>query len=135
MFAGETLRQRLVREQRLPLKDALAIARELGGGSTTRTARVRPTGTSSPRTCSLPTGMRLLADFGIARAIFQAGGEHVTEFGLAIGTPEYMSPSRRGRSRAGRRCDEYALACVVYEMLAGERRFPETAPGPSSPNT
>src|SRR5213080_5178286 len=114
---GETLRQRLVRETRLPLKDALGIARELGAvldyahreGFVHRD--VKPENA-------------LLADFGIARAIFRAGGEHVTEVGLAIGTPEYMSPEQAAGDRElDGRCDVYALACVVYEMLAGTPPF------------
>src|SRR6266852_5357417 len=97
---GESLRERLVREKRLSLKDALRLA----------------------------DGHAVLADFGIARAIFQAGGDHVTEVGLAIGTPDYMSPEQAAGDRElDGRCDEYALACVIYEALAGAPPFSGTS--------
>src|SRR6267378_1510841 len=76
----------------------------------------------------LVDGHAVLADFGIARAIFQAGGDHVTEVGLAIGTPDYMSPEQAAGDRElDGRCDEYALACVIYEMLAGAPPFSGTS--------
>src|SRR6266550_983604 len=121
---GETLRERLVREQRFALKDALRIARELGAGLDYAHREGFVHRDVKPENVLLADGHAVLADFGIARAIFQAGGEHVTEVGLAIGTPEYMSPEQAAGDRElDGRCDEYALACVVYEMLAGEPPF------------
>src|SRR5256712_5501264 len=123
---GETLRQRLVREQRLPLKDALAIARELGAGLDYAHREGFVHRDVKPENVLLADGHAVIADFGIARAICQAsgGGEHVTEVGLAIGTPEYMSPEQAAGDRElDGRCDVYALACVIYEMLAGEPPF------------
>jgi len=121
---GETLRQRLVREQRLPLKDALGIARELGAGLDYAHREGFVHRDVKPENVLLADGHAVLADFGIARAICQAGGEHVTEVGLAIGTPEYMSPEQAAGDRElDGRCDVYALACVIYEMLAGEPPF------------
>ena len=121
---GETLRQRLVREQRLPLKDALAMARELGAGLDYAHREGFVHRDVKPENVLLADGHAVLADFGIARAIFQAGGEHVTEVGLAIGTPEYMSPEQAAGDRElDGRCDVYALACVIYEMLAGAPPF------------
>ncbi len=121
---GETLRQRLVREQRLPLKDALGIARELGAGLDYAHREGFVHRDVKPENVLLADGHAIIADFGIARAICQAGGEHVTEVGLAIGTPEYMSPEQAAGDRElDGRCDVYALACVVYEMLAGEPPF------------
>src|SRR5216684_5153115 len=121
---GETLRERLVREPRLPLKDALGIARELGAGLDYAHREGFVHRDVKPENVLLADGHAVLADFGIARAIFRAGGEHVTEVGLAIGTPEYMSPEQAAGDRElDGRCDEYALACVVYEMLAGEPPF------------
>src|SRR5436189_5403444 len=121
---GETLRQRLVREQRLALKDALGIARELGAGLDYAHREGFVHRDVKPENVLLPDGPAIISDFGIARAIFQAGGEHVTEVGLAIGTPEYMSPEQAAGDRElDGRCDEYALACVVYEMVAGEPPF------------
>jgi serine/threonine-protein kinase len=121
---GETLRQRLVREQRLPLKDALAIARELGAGLDYAHREGFVHRDVKPENVLLVDGHAVIADFGIARAIVQAGGDHVTEVGLAIGTPEYMSPEQAAGDRElDGRCDVYALACVIYEMLAGAPPF------------
>ena len=121
---GETLRQRLVRETRLPLKDALGIARELGAGLDYAHREGFVHRDVKPENVLLADGHAVLADFGIARAIFRAGGEHVTEVGLAIGTPEYMSPEQAAGDRElDGRCDVYAFACVIYEMLAGEPPF------------
>ncbi len=121
---GETLRQRLVREPRLPLKDALAIARELGAGLDYAHREGFVHRDVKPENVLLADGHAVIADFGIARAICQAGGEHVTEVGLAIGTPEYMSPEQAAGDRElDGRCDVYAFACVIYEMLAGAPPF------------
>src|SRR5256884_4816040 len=121
---GETLRERLVREQRFAMKDALRIAREVGGGLDYAHREGFAHRDVKPENVLLADGHAVLAAFGIARAIFQAGGEHVTEVGFAIGTPEYMSPEQAAGDRElDGRCDEYALACVVYEMLAGEPPF------------
>jgi len=66
----------------------------------------------------------LLCDFGVARAIVEAGGEHLSSSGLIIGTPSYMSPEQAsGRSKLDGRSDIYALSCVIYEMLVGEPPF------------
>ena len=121
---GETLRERLVRERRLALKDALGIARELGAGLDYAHREGFVHRDVKPENVLLADGHAVLADFGIARAIFRAGGEHVTEVGLAIGTPEYMSPEQAAGDRElDGRCDVYAFACVIYEMLAGEPPF------------
>jgi eukaryotic-like serine/threonine-protein kinase len=121
---GETLRQRLAREPRLPFKDALAIARELGAGLDYAHREGFVHRDVKPENVLLADGHAVIADFGIARAICQAGGDHVTEVGLAIGTPEYMSPEQAAGDRElDGRCDVYSLACVIYEMLAGEPPF------------
>src|SRR5256712_6693439 len=121
---GESLRQRLARERRLPLKDALRIARELGAGLDYAHREGFIHRDVKPENVLLADGHAVIADFGIARAIFQAGGDHVTEVGLAIGTPEYMSPEQAAGDRElDGRCDVYALACVIYEMLAGAPPF------------
>src|SRR5881409_2679711 len=121
---GETLRERLEREQRFTLKDALRIAREVGAGLDYAHREGFVHRDVKPENVLLADGHAVLADFGIARAISQAGGEHVTEVGLAVGTPEYMSPEQAAGDRElDARCDVYGLACVIYETLAGQPPF------------
>src|SRR6059036_1954960 len=123
---GETLRQRLVRETRLPLKDALGIARELGAGLDYAHREGFLHRDVKPENVLLADGHAVIADFGVARAICLEGpaGEHVTEVGLAVGTPEYMSPEQAAGDRElDARCDVYGLACVIYETLAGQPPF------------
>jgi tetratricopeptide (TPR) repeat protein len=118
---GETLRQRLTREGPLPLEDALRLTREVaealdyahGLGVIHRDIK--------PENLLLSRGHALVADFGIALAVTQAGGTRLTETGLSLGTPAYMSPEQAlGEARLDGRTDQYSLACVLYEMLAGE---------------
>ena len=121
---GESLRQRLAREQRLPLADALRIARELGAGLDYAHREGFVHRDVKPENVLLADGHAVIADFGIARAMCRAGGDHVTEVGLAIGTPEYMSPEQAAGDRElDGRCDVYSLACVIFEMLAGAPPF------------
>src|SRR3989442_498002 len=122
---GESLRQRLAREGRLPLKDALRLARELGAGlDYAHREGVIHRGVKTG-TGLLADGHAVIADFGIARAICQScDGDNVTEVGLTIGTPEYMSPEQAAGDRdLDGRSDVYSLACVIYETLAGEPPF------------
>src|SRR3989441_660237 len=122
---GETLRQRLAREGRLPLKDALRIARELSAGLDYAHREGFVHRDVKPENVLLADGHAVIADFGIARAICQAcDDENVTEVGLAIGTPEYMSPEQAAGDRElDGRCDMYSLACVIYETLTGDPPF------------
>src|SRR3989441_7932685 len=122
---GESLRQRVVREKRLPLKDALRIARELGAGLDYAHREGFIHRDVKPENVLLADGHAVIADFGIARAICQScDGQNVTEVGLTIGTPEYMSPEQAAGDRdLDGRSDVYSLACVIYETLAGEPPF------------
>jgi len=122
---GESLRQRLAREGRLPLKDALRIARELGAGLDYAHREGFIHRDVKPENVLLADGHAVIADFGIARAICQScDGDNVTEVGLTIGTPEYMSPEQAAGDRdLDGRSDVYSLACVIYETLAGEPPF------------
>jgi serine/threonine-protein kinase len=121
---GESLRDRLRREKQLPLEDTLRIAGEVADALGYAHARGIIHRDVKPENVLLESGHAVVADFGIAHAIDVAGGERLTETGVAIGTPSYMSPEQvAGEKSLDARSDVYALACVVYEMLAGQPPF------------
>jgi len=123
---GGTLRDRLVRERRLPVRDALKIAQDVGAGLDFAHRNGFVHRDVKPENILFADGHALLADFGVARACCapdapQAASDLVTAVGFAVGTPEYMSPEQAsGEADLGNASDVYSLACVVYEMLAGE---------------
>ena len=122
--AGESLRDRLDREKQLPVEDALRIVREVGDALAYAHGHGIVHRDIKPGNILLGAGHAMLADFGIARAITEAGGEVITSSGLAVGTPPYMSPEQaNARDPVDARSDVYGLACVVYEMLAGQPPF------------
>src|SRR5512143_3682836 len=128
---GESLRDRLTREKQLPLDDALQIAREVADALSYAHSHGVIHRDIKPENILLESRHAVVADFGIARAVSVAGGERLTGTGLAVGTPAYMSPEQAtGESDLDGRSDEYALGCVLYEMLAGEPPF--TGPTPQA---
>jgi TolB-like protein/Tfp pilus assembly protein PilF len=124
--AGESLRQRLQREQRLRLPDALHITAEVADALGYAHAHGVLHRDVKPENILLDSGHALVTDFGVARAISAAGEDRVTAPGMAVGTPAYMSPEQAGGENVDERADIYALGCVLYEMLAGEP--PHNAP-------
>jgi len=127
---GGSLRERLAEARRLPLKDALRIAQEVGAGLDFAHRKGFVHRDVKPENILFADGHAVLADFGVARACCDAdegtprGRELVTEVGFAVGTPEYMSPEQAsGEAELGAASDVYSLACVIYEMLAGEPPF------------
>jgi serine/threonine-protein kinase len=121
---GESLRQRLDREKQLPVDDALDIARQVAAALTYAHGHGIVHRDVKPENILLSGGEALVADFGIARAVTAAGGARLTESGIALGTPLYMSPEQAsGETEVDARSDVYSLACVLYEMLAGEPPF------------
>ena len=115
-----SLRQRLATGP-LQLEQALSIVREVGSGLDYANRQGFIHRDVKPDNILFTDGHAVLADFGIARAVGQAGrGDAVTEVGLGIGTPEYMSPEQAAGEEVDASSDAYSLAIVVYEMLAGE---------------
>jgi serine/threonine-protein kinase len=118
---GETLRTRLEREQQLPLADVLRIAREVADALQYAHDRGVIHRDIKPENILLQGGHALVADFGIALAVQSAGGTRMTQTGLSLGTPHYMSPEQAmGEKTVDARSDVYALGAVTYEMLTGE---------------
>ncbi|HTY06851.1 MAG TPA: protein kinase [Gemmatimonadales bacterium] len=121
---GESLRDRLTREKQLPVDDALQIAREVADALSYAHSRGVVHRDIKPENILLESGHAVVADFGIAKAVGAAGGEALTQTGMSIGTPAYMSPEQAaGEKDLDGRSDLYALACVLYEMLAGQPPF------------
>lgn len=121
---GETLRSRLDRETQLPVENALEIARQVADALSYAHARGVIHRDIKPANILLESGHAMVADFGIARAITAARGEGLTETGMTVGTPAYLSPEQAaGERNLDGRSDVYALGCVLYEMLAGQPPF------------
>ncbi len=119
--AGGSLRDRLLRQKRLPIDDALRIVHEVGAALDYAHRNGFVHRDVKPENILFADDHALLADFGIAHVRTKAGGEPLTLAGLALGTPEYMSPEQAsGETEIGIPGDIYGLACVFYEMLAGE---------------
>jgi serine/threonine-protein kinase len=122
--SGETLRARLERERQLPIADAVRIAREVADALSTAHALGIVHRDIKPENILLQGGHALVADFGIALAVQHAGGQRMTQTGLSLGTPQYMSPEQAmGEKTVDARADVYALGAVTYEMLTGEPPF------------
>src|SRR6184192_2360531 len=118
---GETLRDRLEREGQLPLEEAVRITREVASALSYAHSHDVVHRDVKPENILLSGGEAVVADFGIARAITQAAGTRLTETGIPVGTPQYMSPEQAsGGGPIDGRSDVYSLACVLYEMLVGE---------------
>lgn len=129
-IAGESLRARLERDGQLPVEEALQITREVADALHAAHSEGIIHRDIKPENLILSGGHVRIADFGIARALIETGDERLTSTGLAIGTPTYMSPEQATATEVDARTDQYSLACVLYEMLAGEPPF--TGPTPQS---
>jgi serine/threonine-protein kinase len=121
---GETLRERLDRERILPVEEACQIAAQVGDALDYAHGQGVIHRDVKPENILLSGGHAFVADFGLARALEESGGERLTQTGIVIGTPEYGSPEQSGADGpVDGRSDEYSLATVVYEMLTGDPPF------------
>jgi dipeptidyl aminopeptidase/acylaminoacyl peptidase len=118
---GESLRDRLDQERQLGLEEALGVTRQVALALDYAHRQGVIHRDIKPENILLHEGEAIVADFGIALAMREAGGSRLTETGLSLGTPQYMSPEQAtGDRQVDQRSDIYSLAAVLYEMLAGE---------------
>ena len=121
---GGSLRDRLDRDKQLPIDEALTIAREVADALGYAHASGVVHRDIKPENIMLERGHAVVSDFGIARAASTLGSERITETGMSVGTPTYMSPEQAACERdIDGRSDLYSLGCVLYEMLGGQPPF------------
>jgi hypothetical protein len=121
---GETLRARLNREKQLSVDDALAITEQIAEALQFAHDRGVVHRDIKPENILLSDGRARVVDFGLARALGDIDAERLTASGLSVGTPQYLSPEQAAAEKeVGPRADQYGMACVLYEMLAGEPPF------------
>ena len=121
---GESLRDRLEREKHLPIADAVRIASEVAAALDYAHRHGVIHRDIKPENILLHDGAALVADFGIALAASKGGGSRMTETGMSLGTPHYMSPEQAmGEREITARSDVYALGAMTYEMLVGDPPF------------
>jgi serine/threonine-protein kinase len=127
-IAGESLRARMAREHQLPIHDAVRIACEVADALDYAHRYGLIHRDIKPENILLEDGHAIVADFGIARAVTAGSEQRLTESGVTLGTPLYMSPEQAmGERDLDGRTDQYSLACVLYEMLAGHPPFSGTS--------
>jgi TolB-like protein/Tfp pilus assembly protein PilF len=125
--AGESLRAHMDRTGQFTIDEALAFIREIAGALEHAHARGLVHRDVKPENVLVENGRAVVTDFGIARAPAGMGAERLTSTGMSLGTPLYMSPEQAfGEGPVDARSDQYSLACVLYEMLAGQPPFTGT---------
>ncbi len=126
---GESLRERLDRDRQLPIPEAIQHAQSIGSALDYAHRQGIVHRDIKPENVMLYEGTAMVMDFGIAKAVSSAGTETLTQTGMMIGTPAYVSPEQAaGEINLDGRSDQYSLACMLYEMIAGERPFSGTTP-------
>jgi len=121
---GASLRDKLDREKQLSIDEAIDLTKQIAEALAYAHSKNVIHRDIKPENILLSHGQALVADFGIARAVSVAGGERLTRTGMAVGTPTYMSPEQAmGSKDVTPESDVYSLACMVYEMLAGQPPF------------
>jgi len=131
LVEGDSLRERLKREKQLRLEEAVRIIREVADALCYAHESHLVHRDIKPENILFTAGHAVVADFGIAKALNVAGGDRLTQTGLSVGTPTYMSPEQAtGTEAVDARSDLYSLGCLAYEMLGGEPPF--TGPTPQA---
>jgi serine/threonine-protein kinase len=125
---GESLADYVAREKQLSIREAVQIIREVAEALGHAHSHGLVHRDVKPQNVLMSGGHAIVADFGIARAVSEAGGDKLTQTGMAVGTPAYMSPEQIGGAEVDARSDIYALGCVLYEVLVGQ--VPFTGPTP-----
>src|SRR6478735_7816208 len=121
---GESLRERLDREQQLPIDETIRHGRAIASALDYANRQGIVHRDVKPENVMLFEGEAMVMDFGIAKAVSSAGSETLTQTGMMVGTPAYVSPEQAaGAESLDGRSDQYSLACMLYEMLTGERPF------------
>ncbi len=129
LVEGDSLRNRLNREKQLAVDEALRITSQVASALSYAHAQHIVHRDIKPENILFQAGEVVVADFGIALAVDSAGGTRLTETGFSLGTPAYMSPEQvSGEQEIDGRSDIYSLACVLYEMLAGDPPFTASNP-------
>src|SRR5678816_3883541 len=121
---GESLRERLEREKQIPIAEAVHHAKAIASALDYAHRQNIVHRDIKPENLMLYEGEAMVMDFGIAKAVSAAGSETLTQTGMMVGTPAYVSPEQAaGETQLDGRSDQYSLACVLFEMLAGQRPF------------
>jgi serine/threonine protein kinase/Tfp pilus assembly protein PilF len=126
---GESLRERLNREEFLPAEEVVGLTKGIAAALDYAHRQGIVHRDIKPENLMLYEGEAMVMDFGIAKAVSAAGSETLTQTGMMVGTPAYVSPEQAaGETNLDGRSDQYSLACVVYEMLSGQRPFTGNTP-------
>jgi len=126
---GESLRERLDRDKKLPVDEAVRFAQGIASALDYAHRQGIVHRDVKPENVMLYEGMPMVMDFGIAKAVSAAGTETLTQTGMMVGTPAYVSPEQAaGEINLDGKSDQYSLACMLYEMISGERPFSGNTP-------
>ncbi|HUQ47074.1 MAG TPA: protein kinase [Gemmatimonadaceae bacterium] len=121
---GETLRDRLLRDGQIPLEESLNLIRGIASALDYAHRQNIVHRDIKPENVMLQDGEAVVMDFGIGKAVSMASGDTITQTGMVVGTPAYVSPEQAaGETKIDGRSDQYSLACVLFEMLSGKKPF------------